>query len=206
MPDLKEIIERRRSVRDFLDEPVPEEDIDEMIRLATWAASATNRQMWKFIVIYNQEIKDRMAEAVIDKIEHLADEYNVTEGVEGRRYFSAFFNRAPAVIVVLHEPYHIARWLKAELDWSDEKKTRLSAQPGLQSIGGAVQILLLAAEAMGYGACWMTAPVIAAPELEEILGVEPPWELAAVIPVGKPAKVPGPKSRKPWEETVKYIK
>ena len=30
---------------------------------------------------------------------------------------------------------------------------------------------------MGYGSCWMTAPVLAAPAIEELLGVEPPLEL-----------------------------
>ena len=39
---------------------------------------------------------------------------------------------------------------------------------------------------MGYGSCWMTAPVLAAPAIEELLGVEPPAQLAALVPVGRP--------------------
>jgi len=206
LSDLFEVIENRRSIRDYSSEPIPKKDIEEMIKAAAWAPSANNRQMWKFIVVTNGEIKDRMAEAVAAKIDEMAEELGIKENVEHRKKYGTFFNMAPAVVAVLHEPYR-SRWreaAKAE-GWPEEKIKRLHPEPGLQSIGAAVQNLLLAAEAMGYGACWMTLPAIAAYEIERILNVEPPWELAAVVPVGKPAKIPEPKPRKPLEETLVFV-
>ena len=71
---------------------------------------------------------------------------------------------------------------------SAEERDRLRQRPDIQSIGGAVQLLCTAAHAMGYGACWMTAPVLAAPAIEEMLGVEPPAKLVAVVPIGPAAR------------------
>ena len=49
---------------------------------------------------------------------------------------------------------------------------------------------------MGLGACCMTAPLIAVEEIKKILDIRPPFEVAALIPVGKYEKEPAPVSRK----------
>ncbi len=50
-----------------------------------------------------------------------------------------------------------------------------------------MQLLITAAHSLGYGGCWMSAPVVAAEGLERVLGVEPPAQLVALVPVGRPA-------------------
>lgn len=40
---------------------------------------------------------------------------------------------------------------------------------------------------MGYGACWMCAPIVAGERLEELLEVTPPARLVALVPIGRPA-------------------
>lgn len=49
----------------------------------------------------------------------------------------------------------------------------------------AIQNIQLAAHALGLGSCCMTGPLIAATELKTILDIRPPFELAALIPVGR---------------------
>ncbi len=75
---------------------------------------------------------------------------------------------------------------------SREEHDRLRARPDLQSVGAAVQLFCTAAHALGYGACWMTAPVLAAPAIEKLLGAEPRARLAALVPVGRPAGAASP--------------
>ena len=76
-------------------------------------------------------------------------------------------------------------------------------RPDLQSIGAAVQLLCTAAHALGYGSCWMTAPVLAAPAIERLLGVDAAgggsWPL---VPVGRPAGRPTPSSRRPLDDVL----
>jgi nitroreductase len=54
----------------------------------------------------------------------------------------------------------------------------------MQSVSAAIQNLQLAAHAMGLATCWMTAPLFARTQLHALLGVESPWLLAAVVPIG----------------------
>jgi nitroreductase len=64
------------------------------------------------------------------------------------------------------------------------------------SVSAAIMNLLLAAHALGLGACWMTGPLLAAPELEPLLGIPAGWRLAAIVPVGLPDETPAPPARR----------
>ncbi len=59
--ELVETIEKRASVRSFKDEPVPEETVNEMLRLAQLAPSAGNLQARDFVVVRDQSIKAALA-------------------------------------------------------------------------------------------------------------------------------------------------
>jgi nitroreductase len=64
------------------------------------------------------------------------------------------------------------------------------------SVAAALTQLLLAAHALGLGACWMTGPLVAAAELRALLAVPDGWELAALVPLGYPAEQPAPPRRR----------
>lgn len=53
----------RRTVRDYSDEPVPDEIIDRAIAVAGSAPSGANQQPWRFVVVRDPEIKRRIREA-----------------------------------------------------------------------------------------------------------------------------------------------
>ncbi|HIH01153.1 TPA: nitroreductase family protein [Thermoplasmata archaeon] len=61
--DVKDSIEGRTSIRVFKSDPVPEEIIDEGLRLANLAPSAGNLQARDFIVVRNHAAKKRLMEA-----------------------------------------------------------------------------------------------------------------------------------------------
>ena len=50
----------------------------------------------------------------------------------------------------------------------------------------------------------MTAPVLAAPAIEGLLGVGPPATLVAVVPIGRPASPPRPSSRRPVGDVLEF--
>lgn len=58
--ELDETIKKRRSIRNFINKQVPEEYVNKLIKAATHAPSACNVQGWKFIVINNQTIKEKI--------------------------------------------------------------------------------------------------------------------------------------------------
>lgn len=208
--ELFETINKRRSIRRFKDTPVPHEDILKIIDSARKAPSAGNSQPWHFIIIKDKGITKRMADAVRVATDELI-KWSKTEDVKKRfqaykEIFYTFFENAPVTIVVLTRSYESAtdKILK-EMGLSDERLFLLRPMPGLQSVSAGIENMLLAAHALGYGACWMTGPLIAADKFKEILPIEKPWFPVALVPIGIPDELPPERQRKPIEDIITVI-
>ncbi len=61
---LLELVKKRRSIRKFKPEPIPDEYVGKIIEAARWAPSGANSQPWEFIVIKKQELRDRFVELI----------------------------------------------------------------------------------------------------------------------------------------------
>ncbi|MEG0842318.1 MAG: nitroreductase family protein [Erysipelotrichaceae bacterium] len=61
--NVKETIEKRRSVREFTDQIIDGAVLKEVLDAGRLAPSASNRQRWKFIVVEDQELKDALVAA-----------------------------------------------------------------------------------------------------------------------------------------------
>jgi nitroreductase len=60
--ELLEGIYRRRSQRHFTGEPVARDQLLEIVRAGTWAPSGLNNQPWRFVIVTDGSVRDRMAE------------------------------------------------------------------------------------------------------------------------------------------------
>jgi len=63
--DVFEAIKTRRSVRKFQAKPIPKEIIDKLVEALIWAPSAGNLQSRKFYFVFNEKIKNDLAEAAL---------------------------------------------------------------------------------------------------------------------------------------------
>jgi nitroreductase len=212
--ELFEAIEGRRSIRSFLSDPVEEEDLRRMLDAARRAPSGGNLQPWRFLVIRRRETLAAMSAAILMRIE----EMEAASGREGcatddplaslaRRFRapSLFFSSAPVTVAVSFEANPHMRELAEHLVRSGLERheaDRLLGYVEVQSAAAAIQNLLLAAHALGYGACWMNVPFPAKKDLARLLGVVPPHDLIALVPVGRPAQdqPAQPSSRRSIEE------
>ena len=59
--ELLEGLQTRRSIRNYTDQPVPREQLREIIRLGTMAPSGQNNQPWRFVTIQNKEALQKLA-------------------------------------------------------------------------------------------------------------------------------------------------
>jgi nitroreductase len=91
------------------------------------------------------------------------------------------------------------------MGYSSDDIMRLRPNPGLQSVAAAVEHMLLAAHALGYGSCWMTGPLVAQEAFEKILGYGKEKFIAALLPVGVPEEHPEPRPRKALHELMKIL-
>lgn len=186
-------ISHRRSVRHFAPAAPPRELVLRAIEAATHAPSGMNKQPWRFVVVANDDIKRKMVECVSEEIEtilRLLAGGKYTEKVGGylRNYATTFYN-APIVINVLYREYgQVIASLMAREDIVYPENQEEAANPAMQSVSAAIQNLQIAAQSLGLATCWMTAPLFAKNQLHDLLEIEDPWQMAAVVPIGYPLK------------------
>ena len=205
--DLMEAIEGRRSIRKFLDEPVCEEDLKEIVRAGILAPNAENDQAWYFVAVTNKEVLNKISEVVNHRVDSIIDACKKFDydAIEKHKYFLTFFKDAPALILAFARPSDNAINLaldKLNMDF----KTPIPIDVVQQSIGAALQNISLAAHSKGYGTTWMFGPVVAYKEIAELVNVTEPWVLSAVLPIGRPAQSPKPRPRKSIDEVYTIIK
>jgi nitroreductase len=208
--DIFEAIQGRKSIRRFKQTPVPDGDIAKVLDAGRLAPSASNTQPWSFIVVKDHAVLKQMAEAVRAMVERMlpfAENESQAQRLSAyKNSYYTFFENAPALIVVLTGPYDASTdKLLNKMGYADEEVRRLRPLPGLQSVAAAVENMLLAVHALGYGSCWMTGPLVAQEAFQELLGYGKEQTAVALLPMGVPDENPQARSRKPLKDMMKII-
>jgi nitroreductase len=164
--DLFETVEKRRSIRKFKPQKIPDQDLKKILEAARLAPSGGNRQPWCFIVVRENERKKALAVAAQNQM---------------------FIADADTIVVALG-------------DAGEKSKTSTSTTriPHIQDPMIAIEHMVLAATALGYGTCWIGA--FNEEKVKEILKIPANLSVIALLPVGTPDENPLPKPRKPFEE------
>jgi nitroreductase len=181
--EIDEAVRGRRSVRKYLDKPVPTETVREILEAGTWAPSARNRQMWRFTVLTG-DAKKKLTDLFRSKLETRLK--RVGRGRMGSSFMSC--------VIMEHAPVLIMVW--------DADHPRIS-KPSLQSVAAAIQNMLLKAHSLGLGSLWICDIYFASNALTKHLGK--PWKLMAAVTLGWPAEVPTPKPRKSVDEVSEFL-
>ncbi len=204
--DLLKIIKGRRSIREFTNEKISNKDIKLLIDAARHAPNNTNRQAWKFMILKSDRIKKKIAEAAREKMEKIKASIQDEEFAEifsdYLEYF-LFFSQAPIVILPLYKTMPLV--LEHMVSRIDKDTASKLPNPELLSVSMAIQNLLLAAHTMGLGACCMTSPLIASDEIKKILDIRQPFEIAALIPIGKYGTTPKAPGRKEINKIIEIV-
>lgn len=193
-----EILNRRRTVRDFSDEPVPLELIEKAIQTAGTAPSGANMQPWRFVVVRSPEIKKQIREAA-EREEYesyhnrMSDKWLKRLAPLGTDEHKPFLEIAPYLIIVFR--------ITSIRENGESEPTYYSQE----SVGISVGMLLAALHNAGLATLTHTPSPMKF--LQEILG-RPKTEVPFVlIPVGYPAenaKIPDIK-RKPLAKIMQIV-
>ena len=76
------------------------------------------------------------------------------------------------------------------LEYEDELRRKSERDLAVQSLGAAIQNMLLTAHSKGLGACWYCAPVFSKEMVRKVLRIPEEVEPQALIPLGYPAEKP----------------
>ena len=159
--------------------------MERTIEAAGWAPSPHGAQPWRFVVLTKPEWKQRLAQAMADEWRrNLEMDGQEPEVVETRlRKSEQRILRSPVLIVP-------CLYLE-ELDkYPDPVRAEAEVTMAVQSLGAAVQNMLLSAYSLGLDTGWMCAPLFC-PEAVR-LALELPAGLVphALINMGYGAKDP----------------
>jgi Nitroreductase len=210
--DKLEFIYKRRSVRNFTEQPVQREDLEAILTAATYGPIGKNVENRHFVVVQDKEKIQEIADAIELKVRELAAR---TKSEEIKKqlinilpYYVSNLTNAPVAILAYCGPYpsHTEALLEEGAISQEEAEVFSQFAPGVQNISAAMENLLLAAAALGYGGCWMTGPMYAAEEISKVVGFEKEgYFLATMTPLGVPSRDGKNPPRKPLTDVVTFI-
>ena len=183
MKEFLDVINARKSVRNYAADKVSAEDLKTIAEAGIYAPNAMNKQEWHFTVVSDADLLGKMSEACrkgmaacpVPMLQKRAEDPD----------FNAFF-RAPAVIVVTA---------------SEEKFSAFNA-------GCAVENICLAAQALGYGTC-VTASTefmfAGDPDLNKTLLIPEGYHFVCAVTLGKEAPGPDDHVRDRNKDVISYL-
>ena len=188
--DTFDAIAARRSIRRFRDTPLPRELVERVLAAAVQAPSGKNRQPWAFIVVQGDPVPE-MVRVMREGIERARQAGHDLGSAE---WTANAMERAPVTVFVFN-PYH-------EHEPGDYSGSEWSVVD-VQSVGAAIQNMLLAAQALGLGTLWICDVFYAYDELRAWLGRKD--QLVAAVSIGYPDESPDVRPRKPWPEVTTWV-
>lgn len=185
-------IAARRSTRKFKPDPLPDDAVRAILTAAIQAPSAKNRQPWRLTVVRGSKRAEmiRSFREGLDRMEARGESTGSARGTV------ACMAQAP-VTVFVHHPEGIHPWLPRPEDGS------WGELADLQSIGAAIENMLLAAQELGIGSLWIADVWYAYSELNAWLGTDD--QLVAAVSFGYADESPSARPRKAWDEIVREI-
>jgi nitroreductase len=190
-----DLVKKRRTIRRFRADPVPDDYIGKIIEAARWAPAGYNSQPWEFVVVRDKKLKSRVVQIVGMYRE-------LSSGMEAAR--------EPWQRLTVHP------WQDTEMDYRNAPVFILlfgdtRTQAGLpmiirfdenlrrsiftSSLADAFLYMHLAATTLGLASQWVSATAMPYAHclIKELLGIPPALEIYDMMAVGYPAYQPRPK-------------
>lgn len=192
-----DIIRGRRSIRQYQQQAVPAELIEQVIDAARWAPSPHGRMPWRFVVLTQPDPKTRLADAMaVEWQRNLEMDEQPPEIVAIRlRKSRARVEGAPVVIIP-------CLYLQDLDHYPDAQRQQAETTMAIQSLGAAIQNMLLAAYQWGLDSGWMCAPLFCPDVVVGALDLDPSLIPQALIMLGYATHDPQRRERLPLETII----
>lgn len=194
---LAKLLQGRRSVRKYLPQPVPRESIEQILEAARWAPSPHGRQPWRFVVLTRPEIKAHMAaymgqtwRANLEMDGQDAEIVNIRLEKSRQR-----IHNAPAIIIP-------CLYLEDLDHYPDTQRQADEVTMAIQSLGAAIQNMLLMTYDLGLDSGWMCAPLFCPEVVCTALALDTRLIPHALITVGYAAADPQRRERLPLSSLI----
>lgn len=197
------IIQDRRSIRDYSEEPVSEEDMRLILEAGRLAPSGENAQPWRFIIVKDETTRKRLG--------------TIARGGSGRRFTAEYVTKQMHERFATMEDEEKKKKIFEKLTSGSVSAFLAEAPVNIVVCGkknvwdmpydtsASIENMLIMATALDLGACWVIAPCIDIRDeerLKELLGVPEEFKIVSIIAVGHPTRYPKPRPRMEMHELV----
>jgi coenzyme F420-0:L-glutamate ligase/coenzyme F420-1:gamma-L-glutamate ligase len=174
-------ISARRSVRKFASMPVDGATVEHIVALACAAPAPHHSRPWRFVHVRTQSARDRLADAMTDawRADLEDDGKPVLEVASLVGKSQAQLADAPVLLLACLS-------LGDRKRWRDAARRRAERDMFVQSLGAALQNLLLAAGEAGLVGYLKGAPLFCADAVRAALELPSDWEPAFLVLLGYP--------------------
>jgi len=184
-PPIFDVVFSQRACRDYADTPIDDDTLELVLRAATHAPSAENKQPWEFIVVRDREVQQSihdLTEAAWVGAGRERSETRLTPELLKEvdyGFAGGGFRSAPVLVIVCVD---LDRGMRATVG---------------SSIFPCVQNMLLAAAALGLGSALTPLVAQLRDQVQDLLGLPDHIVPQAAIPLGVPAHALGAPRREP---------
>lgn len=192
-------INSRRSTRKFKPDPIPDEILRQIIEAGLLAPSAKNAQPWKFVVV-SADKRDEMVSVIKSGFER---EKSSEQSLLHNRLYSLSANNT--LKIMSKAPVSIFIFNRFGKTITEPRSTNeyVMDVTNLQSIGAAIENMILAAQAHEIGSLWICDVFFAYQDLCQFLKED--TQMVAALSLGYKNEFPSPRPRLDMNETVKWI-
>ncbi len=185
--DTLDAIHSRRSLRQLRDEPVPPELVAEVLQLACLAPAPHHTRPWRYVTV-STDRREALARAMGEawRADLTGDGHPEELIAKLLRRSTRQITTAPALILacLTHEGLRT---------WPDDRRNRNEWAMAQQSVGAAMQNIMLGAHALGLASYWISAPLFAPEAARAALDLPDDFVAQAFIVLGYAAADPKPR-------------
>jgi coenzyme F420-0:L-glutamate ligase/coenzyme F420-1:gamma-L-glutamate ligase len=194
---MAKLLQGRRSVRKYLPQPVPRESIEQILEAARWAPSPHGKQPWRFVVLTRPEVKAQLAA-------HMGQTWRANLEMDGQdteivnirlEKSRQRIHNAPAIIIP-------CLYLEDLDHYPDARRQADEVTMAIQSLGAAIQNMLLMTYDLGLDSGWMCAPLFCPEVVCTALALDTRLIPHALITLGYAAADPQRRERLPLSDLI----
>ncbi|MDH6197625.1 nitroreductase [Mycobacterium frederiksbergense] len=204
--DLYDVMRTTGAIRQFTNDPLPDDVLERILDNARFAPSGGNRQGTRVVVIRDRNTRESLADLSVTGARRYLAQQRIGESPWNPLHPSGASADDLAAVEVppVTQPLDAAVVLVVCVDLGvvaalDQDLDRIGVVSGA-SVYPFVWNILLAARNEGYGGVLTTMAVAEEPKVKALLGIPDAYAIAAVLPLGKPVRQPTKLKRNPVAE------
>jgi PPOX class probable F420-dependent enzyme len=195
--DFASLARGRHVVRRFLTTEVPRAMVEQTLEAARWAPSPHGMQPWRFVVVTRRELKQKLADAMSVEWRHNLEMDGESKDVVDDRLRKSRNRLLNTPVLVIPCLYMVGLH-----EYPDPIRATAEEIMAIQSLGAAVQNMLLSAYSLGLDTGWMCAPLFCPGVVRDVLDLDPHLSPHALIQLGYADIDPPRRAHRPTSDLI----